>query len=465
MRPLGIGARFSLLTAALVLAVAALVAVCGHLALRHALLANAHGQAAAQAHQLAGLVDVGRENGGRENQVGVGDPSLTGGFARAGLLVAVARPDGSSIQASPGAPAPGAALRRECLREGHAAGDLGGPPVALACERIGPAARPAALIAVAAPLHDAQQLLARLDTVLVLGVIAGAAIAALLARVAARRALRPARRIADTATSIRQGDLARRIDYRGPRDELGELADLLDACFAELQEAVERQRGFVADASHELRTPLATIQAHVELLRGWAGETPAARETALAALDQATRSASRLSSDLLYLAQLDRLPSPARLATQLDQAVVDAVRAAQPLRPGVPIRIARLDEVRLSGDDLALRQLLTNLLANALRMSPDGDEVTIELIVTDAGARVTVADRGPGIPPDAVERIFERFYTVPGRRSGGSGLGLAIARAIARRHGGDVRVANRPGGGAVFEVSLPTLTEAASVSG
>lgn len=134
----------------------------------------------------------------------------------------------------------------------------------------------------------------------------------------------------------------------------------------------------------------------------------------------------------------------------------------------MPIRITRLDETRLAADELALRQLLVNLLSNALRESPATAEVTIELATADQHATITVNDRGPGIPPDQLERIFERiferFYTTPPRRSGSTGLGLAIAREIARRHDGDVHATNRPGGGATFQLELPTheaLTEAA----
>jgi len=464
---LGIRARFALLAAALVLAIAALVGAGGYLALRQSLLSRAQREAADQARQLVALIDVGGEGGGERqqaNQVDLHDPSLTGGFTRGGLLVSVVRADGSRIQASRGAPPLPPGTRRSCMRTGRAQARTTRPPLALACARVGPARRPAALIAVGAPLTDAHHALARLAQALALGVLAGTLLAAALARALAQRALRPARQIAHTAASIQAGDLTQRIDYQGPRDELGELADILDACFAELEQAVERQRRFVADASHELRTPLATIQAHAELLHGWAAETPAARERALAALDQASRAASRLGADLLYLAQLDRLPPPPRLPTQLDQTVVDAVREAQPLRPDVPIRITRLDETRLAADELALRQLLVNLLSNALRESPATAEVTIELATADQHATITVNDRGPGIPPDQLERIFERFYTTTPRRSGSTGLGLAIAREIARRHDGDVHATNRPGGGATFQLELPTheaLTEAA----
>jgi two-component system OmpR family sensor kinase len=283
----------------------------------------------------------------------------------------------------------------------------------------------------------------------------GTVLAASLAHLMAQHALRPARQIARTADSIRSGDLGRRIRYGGPRDELGRLADLLDASFAELEQAAERQRRFVADASHELRTPVATIRAHVELLRGWASADPVAREQALASLDQAGRTAGRLVEDLLFLAQLDRLPTPPRAPTRLDQVVVDAVRDTQPLRPEVAIRVTRLDEALLLGDEQRLRQLLVNLFANGQRVTPHGGEVTVRLVADHASAELAVSDEGPGIAPEQLELIFERFHTADARRAGGAGLGLAIAREIAHRHGGEVRAANLPAGGAVFRVTLP----------
>jgi two-component system OmpR family sensor kinase len=320
---------------------------------------------------------------------------------------------------------------------------------------VGPAAGAVGTVTVAASLEEAQRALTRLARALAIGLAAGAVLAASLARVVAQRALRPARQIAQTADSIRSGDLGRRIRYAGPRDELGRLADLLDASFAELEQAAERQRRFVADASHELRTPVATIRAHVELLRGWASDDPVAREQALASLDQAGRTAGRLVEDLLFLAQLDRLPPSPRAPTRLDQVVVDAVRETQPLRPQVAIRVTRLDEAALLGDEQRLRQLLVNLFANGQRVTPDGGEVTVGLAVDGAGAEVVVADEGPGIAPDQLELIFERFHTADARQAGGAGLGLAIAREIAHRHGGELRAANRAAGGAVFRLTLP----------
>jgi signal transduction histidine kinase len=405
MTRLGIRARFALLSAALVFAIATLVGAGGYLTLRHKLLAQANDEANGQARQLVALIDVGAEGGGGGNQVDLGDPSLTGGFTRGGMLVRIVRPDGSPIQASPGAPRLPAGVLRGCVRSGQARSRTA--DFAVACARVGNARRPAALVAVGAPLVDARNALAGLVRALVVGVIAGTVLAGALARAVA-----------------------------------------------------ERQRRFVADASHELRTPLATIQAHVALLRGATAETPGERAASLAALDKASRAAGRVGADLLYLAQLDRAPPQSRAATQLDQVVVDAVREAQPLRPAVPIRVARLDEARLAGDELALRQLVVNLLDNALRLSPPAGEVTVALVAHGRCATVTVGDRGPGIPLDRLERIFDRLHTTAPSGAGNAGLGLAIARDIARRHRGDLHAENRRGGGAVFMLELP-LTEIA----
>jgi two-component system OmpR family sensor kinase len=460
---LGLRGRFALLAAALVLVIASLVGAGGYLALRSSMLSHADREARGEAHRLAGLVDVGGQETetGQANQVDLADPSLIQGLTRKALRVAVARPDGRIVQATPGAPAMPAGWHARCVRTGKDAARLEHPAVTVACERMGPAARPVGTITVAGPLTDVGRTLAGLARALAIGLVAGTVLAATLARVVAQRALRPARQIAQTADSIRAGELGRRIGYRGPRDELGRLADVLDACFAEVERAVEGERRFVADASHELRTPLATIRAHVDLLRGWAGEDPAARAQALAALDQASRSAGRLVADLLYLAQLDRLPPTPMAPTCLDQVVVDAIRDTQPLRPDVAIRVTRLDEATLPGDELRLRQLLVNLLANAQRVNPAGREVSVQLVAQDGSAVVEIADEGPGIAPDQLERIFERFRTADARQAGSAGLGLAIAREIAQHHGGDVQAGNRAAGGAVFRITLPLAAVAA----
>jgi signal transduction histidine kinase len=347
-------------------------------------------------------------------------------------------------------------LARRCLLGGQAQTRLSRPPLAVACARIGSAHAPSGTIVVGVPLQGSLASLAALRRSLVLGVLVGGVLAAVLSLLLARRALRPLKRIALTAETIRAGALGRRIGYRA-QDEVGQLASVLDACFAELEEAIERQRRFAADASHELKTPLAAIRANAELLRSWASVDPAARETALESLDQSARRASRLVADLLELVRLDREPGRPLTPTRLDEVVVGAVRDAAPLRPDVAIRITQLDDVTLVGEPLGLQQLLLNVLDNALKASPRDNEVTVALILTGSHARITIADSGPGIAPGDLERIFDRFYTkaIGSAPHSGAGLGLAIARSIARDHGGDLAASSEPGAGATFVLTLP----------
>jgi two-component system OmpR family sensor kinase len=173
----------------------------------------------------------------------------------------------------------------------------------------------------------------------------------------------------------------------------------------------------------------------------------------------------RLVGDLLYLTELDREPPHAHVPVELDRQLLTVVAEAGPLRPEVPIRVERLDEAVVAGDAVHLQALLLNLIDNALRASAPGAEVAVALEAGAETCSVTVTDRGPGIPPDALERVFDRFYRA-GKRdgaTGGTGLGLAIAREIARAHGGDLTAANGPGGGATLRLSIPCESASANL--
>jgi signal transduction histidine kinase len=208
----------------------------------------------------------------------------------------------------------------------------------------------------------------------------------------------------------------------------------------------------VADASHELKTPLAAIRAHADLLRRWAAVEPAARTDALASLDQAARRMGRLVADLLYLTELDREPPLACRPVRLDRVLLAVVAEARALRPEVPVRVHRLDDAVVAGDAARLEQVLINVLDNALRVSPHGAEIAVGLARDLGTATATVGDQGAGISADALERIFDRFYS---GGAAGTGLGLAIAREIARRHGGELTAESGPRGGAKLRLTLP----------
>ena len=223
-------------------------------------------------------------------------------------------------------------------------------------------------------------------------------------------------------------------------------------------------RRFVADASHELRTPLTSIRGFAELHRQGAVTDPAEMSELLARIeDEATRM-GLLVDDLLLLARLDQERPLTVDSVDLTGVVGSAVagaRAAQPER-SVEVEVADESDLTVSGDEPRLRQVVTNLLDNALAYSPPESPVTVRLGPSRRGdsdfVTIEVVDRGPGLTAEQSERVFERFYRVDAARSraqGGTGLGLSIVAAIVRAHGGSVEVDTTPGEGATFRVLLP----------
>jgi signal transduction histidine kinase len=220
-----------------------------------------------------------------------------------------------------------------------------------------------------------------------------------------------------------------------------------------IRDALSRQREFAADASHELRTPLAITRAAVAAAR-LGREEPDVVDGALDDIDAGVDRMASLVDDLLLLARADAEAVELALGdTDLGLAAAEAAEALEPLAATRGIRIAL--DVRpapVRGDERRLRQLAGILVDNAIRHSPDGG--TVGVTVRD-GAVLVVEDEGAGIPPEHVERVFERFWRAPGSPSGGTGLGLAIARWIAERHGGSITASQRSGPGAAFTVRLP----------
>jgi signal transduction histidine kinase len=293
-----------------------------------------------------------------------------------------------------------------------------------------------------------------------LGALGGLFVASLaVGWMVAGRALAPIERIGGVAREIQATSLSRRIQLRGPDDELKRLADTFDDMLARLDTAFAAQRQFVADASHELRNPLAIIQANLDLALA---DPDADAHTLRRAAAVARRATSRMRSlvdDLLALARLQE-PSDRRGALDLGAVVAEAgdeFAAPASLR-GVTLERAAPRGLSLVGDRDGVKRALANLLDNALRVTPAGARVRLGVGREDGWAWVVVADEGPGIPPAHRERVFDRFYRIDGGRArteGGSGLGLAIVRQIAEAHGGAVRVFSEPGRGSAFVLWLP----------
>ncbi|KYH44643.1 HAMP domain-containing sensor histidine kinase [Branchiibius sp. NY16-3462-2] len=329
--------------------------------------------------------------------------------------------------------------------------------------------------AVAVPMSRVNDIIERLIIVVALGTFGVVLAGGILGWFAVRRAMTPLRRIEDTARAIADGDLARRVPEIATRDEVASLSHSLNVMLSRIEQSFElqqrsedRMRQFVADASHELRTPLATVRGYAELYRqGAIG--PDDVHSAMGRIEgEATRMAAMVD-DLLLLTRFDNResrhgqPAPRRDPVDLTVLAADAVQDALAVAPDRSIRLVgeqgRLAPTPVTGDESALRQVLNNLVNNALRYTPSGSPLEVQVGTTDSTAVVRVVDHGPGVPEASRERIFERFYRADSSRNsadGGSGLGLAIVAAIVATHDGTVAVSSTtPGPGATFTVSLP----------
>jgi two-component system OmpR family sensor kinase len=310
--------------------------------------------------------------------------------------------------------------------------------------------------------------------------IIGAGVLVLLAGIGVvivQASLHPLREIERTAAAIAAGDLTRRVPESPPETEVGHLARALNAMLAQIEWAFraraaseERMRQFVADASHELRTPLTTIRGFAELYRQGAAREPTETETLLKRIEDEASRMGLLVEDLLLLARLDQerplTVAPLDLRVIVNDAA-DAARAVAPDRE-ITLELERDEAVTVDGDESRLRQVVGNLVTNALTHTPSGTPVALRLRADGDNALIEVADQGPGLTEEQAQRVFERFYRVDKARTrraagstpavtphSGTGLGLAIVAALVAVHSGTVSVHSTMGGGATFQVRLP----------
>jgi two-component system OmpR family sensor kinase len=317
----------------------------------------------------------------------------------------------------------------------------------------------------AVPIGDVDDAL----TSLLLGealVIAGVLLAlAAAAWWTVRLGLRPLDRIGATAGAIAAGDLSHRVERAEPRTEVGRLGLALNAMLARLEEAFaerraseERLRRFLADASHELRTPLASIRGYAELFRMGAAREPEDVAKAMRRIEDEAARMGVLVEDLLTLARLDEIADAPHAEVVLGALVGDAVDDARATAPDRTISSAIDGETTVLGDAHQLRQVLANLLRNALVHTPAGTPIDVTAARDGDDVRLEVRDHGRGLPTEDPDAIFERFWRSEGGRErgrGGAGLGLAIVAGIVDAHHGRVEARNAPGGGASFVVRLP----------
>jgi two-component system OmpR family sensor kinase len=340
------------------------------------------------------------------------------------------------------------------------------------------------ILVVGQDLANVESAVARLILINSLVGISVLATLALLGAWLVRMSLRPLAAMERTAAAIAGGDLTQRVPELDPRTELGQFSSALNTMLTQIEmgfrqreasearavRSEERMRQFVADASHELRTPLTTIRGFAELYRQGAAAEPA---DVLGRIENEAARMGLLVEDLLLLARLDRERPLRRVPVALDALITDAAAAANAVAPERSIEV-EIDQptgrLIVDGDEARLRQIIGNLVTNAITHTPAAAPVTLRLRPGDnASAVIEVADRGPGLTTEQADRVFERFYRVDKARTrqaaapsaglavphSGTGLGLAIVAALVAAHGGSVDVESTPGEGAMFRVRLP----------
>jgi two-component system OmpR family sensor kinase len=325
-----------------------------------------------------------------------------------------------------------------------------------------------AVLVVGIPLTDVGDVLNRLLTVEALvaaGVLLGLAALSLWT---VRRELRPLERIEETAGAIAAGDLSRRVDVVDPRTEVGRLGLSLNAMLAQIERAFDERRAsesrlrrFLADASHELRTPLTSIRGYAELFRRGAGARPEDLATSMRRIEEEAARMGVMVDDLLLLARLDQGRPMELTAVDLSSIASDAVADARTVHAGRQISVDAPDRLEVSGDEARLREVVANLLSNALEYTDGAIDVSVR--AEDGSALLEVADHGPGLTEEQRTHIFEPFYRADPartRRKSGAGLGLSIVSAILEAHGGAITIVETDGGGATFRVTLPSIRTA-----
>ena len=301
-----------------------------------------------------------------------------------------------------------------------------------------------------------------LNVLIAAGLIA-AIMAAVIGYLAASVALRPIDQVTETALKIsRADDLSRRIPVSAPpTSEDGRLIMAINETLERLEDLFHTQRRFLADVSHELRTPLTAIRGNVDLIR----HTGEADIESLNAITDEVDRMTRLVGDLLLLAKAESGKiSLAEDIVELDTLMLEVYRQAKILaREQVEIRIGQEDQARVRGDRDRKKQVLLNLVSNAVDHTPNGGKVTLSLRCAEDWACLSIEDTGAGIAEDELPHIFERFYRVDRSRqrkaSGGVGLGLSIANWIVINHGGRIEVESEPGVGSKFSIWLPRIEE------
>ena len=334
----------------------------------------------------------------------------------------------------------------------------------------------ASSMVIALPLKQTNQVVALVGVLTFAFGLATLAAAIAMTWVIVTRTFEPLARVEQTAAKIAAGDLSQRIEDYNPSNEIGNLAISLNTMLAQIESSFNAQakseakmRRFVGDASHELRTPLVSIRGYSELYRQGALPNDEAVATAMGRIESESKRMGQLVEDLLTLARIDERRESKLAPFDLFHLAVDASNDAYATSPDREVSLVGLTDdmaptsAPVIGDESRMRQVVANLLTNAMRYTPAGTPLEIAVGVREDVpgyplSVIEVRDHGPGIHGEDRERVFERFYrtdTSRSRDTGGTGLGLSIVAAILEQHDGSVHIEETSGGGATFVISLP----------
>lgn len=464
--------KLTLWYAGLLAVILVILGVALYQALEHSLMAEAIRTAVARAQQISAFVDapdMGDRSDGQGTFIDIADPDLVNKFSSEGIYIEISNEKGQVVNDS-------FFLQKHRLDSTKLLSRLklsvpgsleirGFPELGrmlVYCMPLSRSGQGLGTVKVVRSLTLMDRALDRLQFLLLFlsggGLILAIAVGAFLAKAA----LSPIDHITKAARQIRAEGLNRRLRLSGPDDEVTRLADAFDEMLDRLETAFQRERQFTADVSHELRTPLTIIKGTAEVaLRG---NDPQEYAEALTTVNDEVDRMSNIIDVLLTLARADAGQQLLKAETvNVKELVEDTCDILTPLAAKKGISLDADAEVlaEVRGDSERLRQLLHNLVVNAIKYTPQGGTITVSLEQDGVWAKIRVIDSGTGIPKNDLAHIFERFYRVDSARSraeGGAGLGLSIVKWIVEAHGGKIDVKSEVGKGSTFTVWLPSLT-------
>lgn len=355
----------------------------------------------------------------------------------------------------PGLTRPGAFLRKESLSKGS---------MLIAAQNYRGAGDSRYVVEVGVSTARTEETVRQVLLMLAIGLPIAVCVAVAGGFVLVRRALKPVDNLSQKAAAITQHSLSERLPVVRTGDELERLSVSLNLMISRLEDAINSSKQFVADASHELRTPLAVLRGELENLAQDAQLKSQTRETLGSALEEVDRLAE-IVEGLLALSRLDsgeaqaewvRFDLAALVATTADQMSLLAEDKH------ITVSCNSSERVMIEGDQARLKQVVVNLLDNAIKYTPNGGRIKLEITQEEGNAVLDVADDGIGIPPEALPHVFKRFFRVDGSRSrdqGGAGLGLSIVKSICDAHGAHLEVSSTPGQGSRFRIRQPLAAE------